>query len=256
MIHTIIWHGRLDLNFDRLRSNTRFRIQRADGHGYLDVLERPAKVDGIAFGYMHTSKRVGNDGEFYAVKVENIVLQHPVRLNPGLHTDGKSFGPNGYTYLGDESAKRLMGDVIAANHEQEAELMNIYAQYFGGQEVPLLPEEIEEKEAESLYEGAKRQISVNAYERNPEARRKCIAHYGATCVICTLNFAEQYGEVGEGFIHVHHLRELSDIDERYKVDPIQDLKPVCPNCHAIIHRRKPAHTIDEVREFLRRAAKR
>lgn len=114
-----------------------------------------------------------------------------------------------------------------------------------------LPEEVEE--AEVIYEGAVRRISVNAYERNHEARRQCIAHYGPTCCICGFDFADAYGEVGKAVIHVHHLRQLSEIGGEYQMDPIRDLRPVCPNCHAIIHRRKPAYTLEEVEAFLHQA---
>ncbi|WP_373195833.1 HNH endonuclease [Enterococcus faecium] len=56
-----------------------------------------------------------------------------------------------------------------------------------------------------------------------------------------------YGEIGKEYIHVHHEKELSMIDESYEVAPIEDMKPVCPNCHAMIHRKRPAYTIDELR---------
>ena len=103
-----------------------------------------------------------------------------------------------------------------------------------------------------LLEGSKRQIWVNAYERNSTARRICIQHYGSACQVCGFDFLESYGDVGEGFTHVHHLRELSEIAAEYKVNPVEDLRPVCPNCHAMLHRRKPAFTIEELRKQLRK----
>lgn len=90
-------------------------------------------------------------------------------------------------------------------------------------------------EPTTYYEGATKTISVNAYERNPEARRKCIEHYGYDCFVCGFNFEKVYGEIGKGYIHVHHLKPLSEIKEGYLVDPIKDLRPVCPNCHALLH---------------------
>jgi hypothetical protein len=102
-----------------------------------------------------------------------------------------------------------------------------------------------------LVEGAVCQVTVNAYERNPEARARCIARHGTACVICGFSFGAVYGPVAEGFIHVHHLRPLSEIGREYKVDPVEDLRPVCPNCHAVLHRREPPYSLDEVREFLR-----
>lgn len=102
-----------------------------------------------------------------------------------------------------------------------------------------------------FYEGRTHKILVNAYERNIKAREQCIKHYGYSCFICNFNFVEIYGMAGKDYIHVHHLKPLSEIGEGYVVDAIRDLVPVCPNCHAIIHRRNPAYTLDEMKAFLR-----
>jgi 5-methylcytosine-specific restriction protein A len=104
-----------------------------------------------------------------------------------------------------------------------------------------------------IREGARYQVMVNAYERDPRARQLCIEKYGTDCFICGFSFGVNYGEVADGFIHVHHLRPLSEIGEEYEVVPVTDLRPVCPNCHAVLHRRVPAYSIEEVRDFLRRS---
>ena len=109
------------------------------------------------------------------------------------------------------------------------------------------PDDIEDS---SLFEGLKKQITVNTYERNSKARQECIKHYGARCIICGFNFEEKYGEIGKGFIHVHHIKPLSEINEKYEINPIEDLRPVCPNCHAMIHKRKPAYSIEEIQSLL------
>lgn len=102
-------------------------------------------------------------------------------------------------------------------------------------------------------EGATRQVAVNQYERSARARAACIAHYGLRCAVCEMDFEAVYGADAAGLIHVHHLREIAGIGEAYQVDPIQDLRPVCPNCHAVIHRGKPIHSIDAVRAMLQGA---
>jgi predicted HNH restriction endonuclease len=112
----------------------------------------------------------------------------------------------------------------------------------------LLPEELEA--TATLFEGAVYRVPVNVYERNPKARRLCLAEYGYDCVVCGFNFVARYGDTGRDFIHVHHLTPVSEIGREYQIDPVRDLRPVCPNCHGIIHRRIPAYTIDEVRGFL------
>jgi hypothetical protein len=113
----------------------------------------------------------------------------------------------------------------------------------------LLPEEI--SETEGFYEGARRQISVNTYERDRTARDRCLQHYGTRCAVCEKDMSEIYGPEAEGLIHVHHLKPLSDVKEDYRVNPIADLRPVCPNCHAVIHRRRRhPYKIEEVKGFL------
>ncbi|MFD9626654.1 HNH endonuclease [Peribacillus muralis] len=92
--------------------------------------------------------------------------------------------------------------------------------------------------SETLEEGKRKTIRVNVYERNPIARKQCMAHYGVQCQVCGLNFEDTYGEVGKDFIHVHHIVPLHEIQQDYIVDPIQDLIPVCPNCHAMLHRKE------------------
>ena len=106
---------------------------------------------------------------------------------------------------------------------------------------------------QTFPEGAVTRETVNKYERDPAARKKCLAKYGHQCTVCDLDFMDQYGDIGKSFIHVHHLKELSTVGAGYEVDPLEDLRPVCPNCHAMLHRRRPAFTPEELRLMLRRS---
>lgn len=105
--------------------------------------------------------------------------------------------------------------------------------------------------AERFVEGTTNQLLVNAYERNPKARQTCIAFHGTSCMVCGFNFGNTYGEIGKDFVHVHHLTSISEIGDEYEIDPIRDLRPVCANCHAMIHRRTPPYTLDEMKRFLK-----
>lgn len=111
-----------------------------------------------------------------------------------------------------------------------------------------LPDEVSVQE---YPEGALRRITVNAYERSAAARAACLAHYGYSCTICGENLAQRYGEVAEGLIHVHHIVPVSRVRTRYVVDPVADLRPICPNCHAVVHRREPPFSIEDVVGMLR-----
>ena len=106
-------------------------------------------------------------------------------------------------------------------------------------------------------EGATRRVAVNVHERNPLARAACVRHFGATCVVCDFDFAATYGDLarnpaGEPFIHVHHLRPLHEIGSSYVVNPVRDLVPICPNCHAMVHRTAPPVPPAELRARLGR----
>jgi putative restriction endonuclease len=117
-----------------------------------------------------------------------------------------------------------------------------------GEDVPTIPEEI--NEAEPIFEGALKKVIVNAYERSNAARAKCLHHYGCKCVVCGTILSEIYGEIAQGFIHVHHIKQLSEVNDEYQIDPISDLRPVCPTCHAIIHLKKTPYSIEEVQQFM------
>jgi 5-methylcytosine-specific restriction enzyme A len=108
------------------------------------------------------------------------------------------------------------------------------------------PEELILENGVPLTEGAKRTVIVNAYERNPKARSICIAHWGCRCVICSFDFNKIYGQMGSGFIHVHHLIPVAEIGMSYQIDPIKDLRPVCPNCHAMLHSSTPPLGIEDL----------
>lgn len=118
----------------------------------------------------------------------------------------------------------------------------------------MLENEIDERDVEELTEGSVKVVKINAYERNPKAREQCITHYGLTCSCCGFNFFKTYGEIGRDFIHVHHLVPISEIKKSYALDPVEDLRPVCANCHAIIHRKNPPFTIEEIKTMIEKNA--
>ncbi len=101
-----------------------------------------------------------------------------------------------------------------------------------------------------FFEGALLRTERNVYERDRAARATCIGHHGAVCKACGMDLAKRYGAVAEGFIHVHHRRPVASIGENYAVDPINDLVPVCPTCHGVMHLREPPYTVEEIMEFL------
>ena len=121
-----------------------------------------------------------------------------------------------------------------------------------------LPEEMEEEVEAPIVEGAKRTITVNSYERDPRAKKKCKEYYlkkdgRITCQVCGFDFGKVYGPEYDNMIHVHHIVPVSEIGEEYEVDPVKDLIPVCPNCHMVLHAGAEI-TIDELKMKIRKGS--
>jgi len=119
---------------------------------------------------------------------------------------------------------------------------------------PVYPDEIGVS-TPILSEGAVKTVYVNVRERNPDARRLCISSHGAVCAVCEVDLGDLYGAEFSGKIHVHHLNPMSAFDDEHAIDPVNDLCPVCPNCHMIIHcRQGDPYSIDEVKAFMAAAS--
>jgi len=105
---------------------------------------------------------------------------------------------------------------------------------------------------ESWVEGSRTMKFVSVYERDARYRRQALAIHGYRCVVCEKSMEDIYGDAGKNFIHVHHLVPVSTFERPRAIDPEKELVPVCPNCHAIIHRGKRGGTmsIDEVRQAM------
>lgn len=114
----------------------------------------------------------------------------------------------------------------------------------------LFPDDLET--GKKYFEGAMKRILVNAYERDQKARTACLKHHGRLCVVCGFDFNARYGELGKDFIHVHHLRPLALTDGEYELDPVADLRPVCPNCHAMLHRGESVLSIEALQRTVGR----
>lgn len=104
----------------------------------------------------------------------------------------------------------------------------------------------------NAYEGLKKQVIVNKYERSSIARAECIKYNGSKCKVCETTFTKVYGAIGEGFIHVHHIIPIHSIGQEYKIDYKNDLIPVCPNCHAMLHKKIDGNflSVEKLREIV------
>ena len=101
--------------------------------------------------------------------------------------------------------------------------------------------------SEEYKEGSLLDCHGTKYERNLKAREQCLKYYGYTCRVCGFDFEKVYGARGMNFIEVHHKVPLSEIAcGEHIVDPEKDLIQVCSNCHAMIHRTRPAISVEDL----------
>ncbi|MBU1067949.1 HNH endonuclease [Myxococcota bacterium] len=119
----------------------------------------------------------------------------------------------------------------------------------------VFPDEVDASPKRAYIEGATKAVLVNAYERNAAARNECVHHHGTVCRVCGFDFGKTYGEMGIGFIHIHHKLPIAEIGEAYTLNPINDLVPVCPNCHAMLHRSHPPMTVEQLILTLKKVGK-
>lgn len=114
----------------------------------------------------------------------------------------------------------------------------------------IYPDDLPDNESQAYYEGLRKIIQVNAYERSRKAREACKARWGAICAVCDFDFEKVYGDIGKGYIHVHHITPIHKAGKEYKVDYKNDLIPVCPNCHSMLHKRKEPYSIEELKNII------
>jgi predicted HNH restriction endonuclease len=95
-----------------------------------------------------------------------------------------------------------------------------------------------------IHEGVKRIIEKAVYERSQLLRDYAMSSFSnngrISCSCCNFNFSDFYGTLGNNFIEIHHVKPIFQYknDNLIKTmqEAIQNIKPVCSNCHRMIHR--------------------
>lgn len=143
-------------------------------------------------------------------------------------------------------------EINTEDHRLTEQIINTWVERFFGCVIALSPleEAVGDDESSGLPEGALTRELVNRYERSRYNRTMCINFHGCQCKACSMDFESAYGDIGSGFIHVHHVVPVSSLGENYIINPIDDLVPVCPNCHAMLHRTNPPLSVEQLKQIL------
>ena len=98
---------------------------------------------------------------------------------------------------------------------------------------------------EFISEGRLITKNVQIRERSNRLRTIAIEHFSQSgiinCNCCGFNFSSYYGDIyGKNCIEIHHKRPIfqyqEDTFDQQILSALDNLLPVCPNCHRIIHK--------------------
>lgn len=148
-----------------------------------------------------------------------------------------------FTYLGSPNIESFENDTVI---DGTTRTLKIFLKFDWEEEIA----DFESSDYQS-YEGLIKQTLLSKYERDPKLRAACVRLHGCKCSICGFDFQAIYGEIGKNYCHIHHITPLSEQGEERKISAKDDLIPVCANCHAMLHRSRPALHPIELKKMLR-----
>ena len=118
----------------------------------------------------------------------------------------------------------------------------------GSADVVILDEVVREGETRWRYQEYRM--------RSNQLRNAAMEHYSSggkiLCEACTFEFGAAYPRIGEGYIQIHHLKPVSYMrGEPLKLsEALANVRPLCANCHQMVHRERPPVTIANLRAIL------
>lgn len=101
----------------------------------------------------------------------------------------------------------------------------------------------------AFQEGQRSSREATYFARNPKLVTAAKNHYGTNCLACGFNFAEVYGEFGDGYIEVHHKRQMAE--NKVRCTTVDDVDVLCANCHRMVHRRAVPLSLSELKALVR-----
>ena len=125
-----------------------------------------------------------------------------------------------------------------------------YADIFNERPVQVIDDRV-------ISEGELKKRTVEYRTRSTELRNAAYEHYKKNgrilCDACEFEFAMAYPDFGDGYIQIHHLKPVSFLTgERLNLDQaIQNVCPLCANCHQMVHIDSPPIPIDQLKAKMR-----
>jgi predicted HNH restriction endonuclease len=100
-------------------------------------------------------------------------------------------------------------------------------------------------------EGQRKLREAYFFTRNPRLAADAKRQRDYTCEVCSFNFRQHYGTLGQDFAECHHKNPLSERPEELwshaLTTSLDDVAVLCANCHRMLHRQRPALSVEALR---------
>ena len=183
--------------------------------------------------------------------VQDSAIQTTVMVND--ETVASSDLPNDqWKALEVNSRKRIPSEDRVSNSKKASHITDVAITCMSLILMTGILESFEPVDQTGLPEGKQIKIIANKYERRGYNRVLCIREYDYKCWVCDMSFPDIYPGLGSDYIQVHHVVPVSQLGPNYVINPIEDLVPLCSNCHSMIHwpNQKTFRTPAELRNIL------
>lgn len=205
----------------------------------------------------------GRNDTYFTQKVRNL-KSHNTLVNLGYsdytdRVDGEPSGRFTLTTIGKEYLDEntdvvdyLLNNTFSSEDLKES-FETIYENRDNGKKVEIFDE------TTTIAEGTQAIVKTKVYKRSSKLREKAIQFYTVDdrikCQACCFDFEEFYGDFGKNFIEIHHQKPIFQFDgddlERTVEEALENVIPVCSNCHRMIHRRREIPlSLEELKSYV------
>lgn len=199
----------------------------------------------------------GRNDTYFSQKVRNLKSHNTLKKYTNYENGKWTITYNGLKYLNDNLDIVKSVDYVIENagydYEDKLNYLSLAEKTvkYGKEKLFVYDEN------DMIIEGVVKEKNIVVKERSQKLRNAAVAantiNGRIKCSVCGFDFEDRYGEIGKGFIEIHHKKpiyqyEQDDTDKVIK-DALVNLVPICSNCHRMIHRAK-ALSFEEFKKII------
>ncbi len=204
----------------------------------------------------------GRNDTYFTQKVRNLKSHNTLtNLNYAVYADKIQGEPSGRFTITNHGKQYLDGNMDIVDYllnntfssEDLKESFEIVYNREPSRKIELFDEN------STVTEGTQAIVQTKVYKRSNKLREKAIQFYTVDsrikCQACCFDFEDFYGEYGRNFIEIHHQKPVFQFDgddiEKTINKALENVIPVCSNCHRMIHRRRENPlSLEELKQYI------